>query len=77
MRNLRRDPRAAICVNDETLPHSYVEIRGHVTVSDELAEVGTPAGARYAGPEQADEFGQRNAVPGEVVVRLHPTKVIA
>lgn len=44
---------------------------------DELADVGTRAGARYAGPELADEFGQRNAVPGEVVVRLHPTKVIA
>ncbi|WTW24106.1 pyridoxamine 5'-phosphate oxidase family protein [Streptomyces sp. NBC_00019] len=26
---------------------------------------------------RAEEFGRRNAVPGELVVRLHPTKVIA
>ena len=51
----------------ETLPHSYVEVRGHVTLSedlDELAEVGTRAGARYADPFGAGKFGQRNAVPG-------------
>jgi hypothetical protein len=29
------------------------------------------------GPERAEEFGKRNAVPGELVVRLRPTKVLA
>jgi hypothetical protein len=29
------------------------------------------------GPDRADEFGQRNGVPGELVVRLRPTKVLA
>jgi hypothetical protein len=29
------------------------------------------------GADKAQEFGRRNAVPGELVVRLHPTKVIA
>jgi hypothetical protein len=29
------------------------------------------------GADRADEFGRRNAVPGEVVVRVRPTKVIA
>ena len=29
------------------------------------------------GPHRAKEFGQRNAVSGELVVRVQPTKVIA
>jgi hypothetical protein len=29
------------------------------------------------GAERADEFGKRNGVPGELVVRIKPTKVIA
>jgi len=29
------------------------------------------------GAERAEEFGQRNGVPGELVVRLRPVKVLA
>lgn len=29
------------------------------------------------GAERADEFGRRNAVPGELVVRVRPTNVNA
>jgi hypothetical protein len=29
------------------------------------------------GPERAAEFGKRNGVPGELVVRIRPTKVLA
>jgi hypothetical protein len=29
------------------------------------------------GADRADEFGRRNAVPGELVARISPTKVIA
>jgi PPOX class probable F420-dependent enzyme len=80
VRSIRRDPRAAICVEDDAPPFSYVEVRGEVTLSedlDELLDVATRAGARYAGQEQAEELGKRNGVPGEVVVRLHPSKVVA
>jgi PPOX class probable F420-dependent enzyme len=79
-RNLRRNPRAALCVDDDTPPFAYVEIRGEATLSEDpgqLLDIATRAAARYLGPEQAQEFGKRNGVPGEVVVRLHPTKVIA
>ncbi|MEV4566178.1 PPOX class F420-dependent oxidoreductase [Nonomuraea sp. NPDC049419] len=79
-RHLRRDPRAALCVDDDAPPFAYVEARGEVTLSedlDELLDVATQAAARYVGPDQAEEFGRRNGVPGEVVVRLRPTKVIA
>src|SRR5438067_11141161 len=33
-RNLRRDPRAAIVVDDEVAPVALVHIRGHVTLSE-------------------------------------------
>jgi len=29
------------------------------------------------GADRAEEFGRRNAVPGELLVRLHPERVIA
>jgi hypothetical protein len=32
---------------------------------------------RYMGPERAEEFGQRNGAPGELLVRLRPTRVLA
>lgn len=28
------------------------------------------------GPEKADEYGRRNGVPGELIVRITPTKVV-
>ena len=33
--------------------------------------------ARYVGPDRAEEFGKRNGVEGELLVRLTPTKTIA
>jgi PPOX class probable F420-dependent enzyme len=79
-RNLRRDPRAAIVVDDEVAPFGFVHIRGHVTLSedlDELLRFATAIARRYMGPDRAQEFGRRNAVPGELLVRLHPERVIA
>ena len=79
-RNLRRDPRAAIVVDEEAAPYAFVHIRGHVTLSDDLEELlrlATAIGGRYMGADRAAEFGRRNAVPGELLVRLHPERVIA
>ncbi|MEU3933280.1 PPOX class F420-dependent oxidoreductase [Streptomyces sp. NPDC029044] len=78
-RNLRRDPRASLCVADDVPPFAYVEVRGDVTLGDDPAELydtAYQAGARYMGQGRAEEFGRRNGVPGELVVRLRPTKVI-
>ena len=79
-RNLRRSPRAAIVVDEEVAPYAFVHIRGRVTLSDDLEELlrfATAIGARYMGADRAEEFGRRNAVPGELLVRLHPERVIA
>ncbi len=77
--NLRRDPRLALCVDDESPPFAYAVIEGIATF-DETAEVrywAARIGARYMGADRAEEFGKRNGVPGELVVRLRPTKIVA
>ena len=79
-RNLRRDPRAAIVVDEEVVPFAFVHIRGHVTLSEDLEDLlrfATAIAGRYMGADRAEEFGRRNAVPGELLVRLHPERVIA
>jgi len=73
LHNLRRDGWAAVAVDDEAPPYSYLMVEGPVDISDdpdELLRVATATGARYMGEDRAEEFGRRNAVPGEVVVRL-------
>jgi PPOX class probable F420-dependent enzyme len=79
-RNLRRNLRAAVVVDEEVAPYAFVHIRGHVTLSEDLEELlrfATAIGARYMGADRAGEFGRRNAVPGELLVRLRPERVIA
>lgn len=79
-RALRRDPRVAICIDDDKPPYSFVEIRGSVSLSENIDEMlpwTTRIAGRYMGAEQADAFGQRNAVAGELLVRLTPAKVVA
>ena len=79
-RNLRRDPRAAVVVDVEVAPYAFVHIRGHVTLSEDLEELlrfAMAIGGRYMGADRAEELGRRNAVPGELLVRLRPERVIA
>lgn len=75
-----RDGRVAVCVDLEEPPYASVQVRGTVTLSedpDELLRTATEIGGRYMGADRAEEFGKRNGVPGELVVRLRPDKVIA
>src|SRR5262245_21071039 len=79
-RNLRRNARAAVIVDEEVAPYAFVHIRGHVTLSEDLEELlpfATAIGGRYMGADRSGEFGRRNAVPGELLVRLRPERVIA
>jgi|SRR5246127_2084770 PPOX class probable F420-dependent enzyme len=79
-RALARDSRVVICVDDPHPPYSFVQVQGVATVAEDpqdVLDIATRTGARYMGADRADEFGRRNAVPGELVVRMRPTKVIA
>ncbi len=79
-RALQADPRAVLCADDQTPPYSFVIIEGRAQLSDDLEAVrrwATMLGSRYMGAERAAAFGERNAVPGELLVRLPAQKVIA
>jgi PPOX class probable F420-dependent enzyme len=77
-RTLRRDPRAALCVDDEAPPFSFVTVEGEVEISEDLDALRRWAGViggRYMGAEQAEAYGTRNGVPGELLCRLRPTRI--
>jgi PPOX class probable F420-dependent enzyme len=78
-RNLRRDPRLAMVVDEDVAPYAFVHIRGRARISedlDELRRFATEIGRRYMGPDRAEEFGERNAVPGELLVHVTPERII-
>jgi PPOX class probable F420-dependent enzyme len=78
-RALARDPRVVMCVDDSRPPYSFVQVQGVATISEDpedLLDIATRTGGRYMGAERAEEFGRRNGVPGELVVRITPTKVL-
>ena len=56
-------------------PYAFLKAEGRAELMDDLDEslrVATLIGARYMGAERAEEFGRRNAVPGELLVRFRP-----
>ncbi len=79
-RNLRHESRVSLCVDDEQPPFAFVLLEGTVELADNDPDMlywATRIGGRYMGEEQAEAFGRRNAVPGELLVRVTPTKVLA
>ena len=79
-RALARDPRVTLCADLEEPPYAFVQVQGEAGLSEdpgELLRIATMIAARYMGPDRTEEFGTRNGVPGELIVRLRPTKVLA
>jgi PPOX class probable F420-dependent enzyme len=77
-RNMRRDPRVALTVDDQVFPYTHIIVEGTVTMTHDVDKLEWSMGiARRYVPEDMIEFtGQRNADPHEYVVRLTPTKLI-
>jgi PPOX class probable F420-dependent enzyme len=79
-KSILRDGRVSLCFDDERPPFSFVTVTGTTTTStdpDELLSWATRIGGRYMGAELAEDYGRRNAVPPEMVVRVHVTHVVA
>jgi PPOX class probable F420-dependent enzyme len=79
-KNLTREPRVSLCVDDDRPPFSFVVVEGVADVSDDLTEVrrwASRLGGRYMGPERAEEYGARNGVAGELLVRVRPERVVS
>ena len=79
-RNMRRDSRVRLCIDEEGPPFHFVVIEGtsELTAGDpDLLYWATRIGGRYMGADRADEYGRRNAVEGEQLVRVTPQKIVA
>lgn len=80
-KNMQRDNRVTISVDDDTPPYAFIMFEGtaeilEITDEEKLAW-STQIGGRYMGEDRAEEYGKRNAVEGEFVIRVTPTKIIA
>ena len=80
-KNLSRDPRVMISVDEESFPYAFVLIQGEARVERlsprELFPWTRRIAARYVGEERSDVYGRRNAVEGEALVRVPLTRVNA
>ena len=78
-RALQRDPRVVLTVDDPHPPFSFVQVQGVAELSEDpaaLIDTATRIASRYVGAEQAEDYGRRNGVPGELIVRVAPTKIV-
>jgi PPOX class probable F420-dependent enzyme len=77
---LRRDGRVSLCVDEEHPPYGYVRVDGVAAVSEDpelLRTWATRIARRYMGAALAEQYGLRNGVPGELLVRITPTRIVA
>ena len=80
--DMLRDPRVSLCIDDQTPPFSFVVIEGLAEINqepdlDDLLKWTTKIAARYMGQDNAESYGKRNAIIGEMLVKIRPTKIIA
>jgi PPOX class probable F420-dependent enzyme len=80
-RNIARDPRVTVVVDDEAAPYAFVSIEGRAELSqdgDELRRIAGEVGRRYLDDEQAIAgYVEYMTGPGVVVVRVRPTHIVA
>ena len=79
-KNMMRDPRVSISVDDQEPPYSFVTVEGTAELIEdpgECLDCATRIGGRYMGEARAQEFGRRNSEEDELIVKITPTNVIA
>jgi PPOX class probable F420-dependent enzyme len=79
-RNLVRDGRFALCVDEDRPPYAFVLIQGRAAISEDSVDMlrwGGLLGARYMGRDRTEEYAARNGGPGNILVRGRIGKVIA
>jgi PPOX class probable F420-dependent enzyme len=79
-RNLVREPRVAVAVDDQAPPFSFVSITGWAELlerpGDFLAWT-TRVATRYVGPDRGPEMGQRFVEIDDLLVRVRIHSIIA
>jgi PPOX class probable F420-dependent enzyme len=80
-KNILRDNRVSICVDDQIPPFSFVTIFGTVKIhpykQKEVLKWATKIAERYMGKDNAEAYGRRNSEKGLVLVRIKPRRMIA
>jgi PPOX class probable F420-dependent enzyme len=80
-KNIERDNRVSICVDDQTPPFSFVVVYGTAKIhhyrQNELFRFATRIARRYMGKDNAENYGRRNSSEGEVLVRIKAKRIIA
>jgi len=69
-----------LCVQDDQPPFGFVMVEGTAALVVDLDQVrhwATKIGGRYMGGDRAEEFGARNGVPGELLVRVTVTHTVS
>ena len=79
-KNIKRDSRVRLCVDDQVPLYTFVTIDGIAEIinvePDELFKWAKIIAARYMGNDKAEEYGKRNSSEGELLIKIKPTKVI-
>lgn len=78
-KNIKRDNRVRLCVDDQSPLFSFVVIDGSAQIekglSSEIYKWAKIIAARYMGDDKSEEYGRRNSGEGEILVRIKPTRI--
>ncbi len=66
-------------MDDQKPPYSFVIVNGIAQISEEPSDLlkwATKIAERYMGRDNAESYGKRNSVKGELLIRVKATKTI-
>ena len=79
-KNIRRDNRVRLCVDDQVPLYSFVIIDGIAKINSnkptEIYKWAKRIAGRYMGNDKAEEYGRRNSSEDELLIKIKPTTVI-
>jgi PPOX class probable F420-dependent enzyme len=80
-KNIKRNNRVRLCVDDQKPLYSFVTIDGIAEIisnadQKELFKWAKIIAARYMGNDKAEEYGERNSSEGELLIKIKKTRVI-
>jgi PPOX class probable F420-dependent enzyme len=79
-KNIQRDNRVSLCVDDQNPPFSFVTIDGIAGIINDLPDVifkwAKKIAARYMGDDKAELYGKRNSSEGELLFKIKPNRII-
>ncbi|MEM7098992.1 MAG: PPOX class F420-dependent oxidoreductase [Pseudomonadota bacterium] len=80
-KHIAKDNRISIAVDSEIFPYHFVTIEGTAEIEEpsmeDLYNVSKQIAQRYVPEDRVEEYAKRNAVQGEVLVHVIPTKVLS